>query len=80
LLVSDYKSGAKLATSKGKRKRNRTLIILLFPILMITFAIGWCLCCIGDQKRTDKTQRKNPKKDNVSILPVVFEEEREIMN
>jgi hypothetical protein len=67
-------------TSKGKRKRSKAMIILLLPALMFIFIMGWCLCWIGDQKRTDTTQRKTPKKDNVSFLPIVLEEEQEIMN
>jgi heme/copper-type cytochrome/quinol oxidase subunit 2 len=72
-----------LATSKGKRKRSRTMTIMLLPALIVIFIIGWFMYCMGDQKRTDKIQRKPPKqhkspeKDYVTIMPIVFEEPQE---
>jgi len=69
-----------LVTSKGKRKRSRTMTIMLLPVLIAIFIIGWFMYWIGDQKRTDKTQHKPPEKDNVSIKPIVFEEPQEIKN
>jgi hypothetical protein len=56
------------------------MIIMLLPALIFIFVMGWCMYWIGDQKRSDKIQHKPPKKDNVSIMPIVFEEPQEIIN
>jgi preprotein translocase subunit YajC len=75
-----------LATSKGKRKRNKTMTIMLLPMLIVIFIIGWFIYWMGDEKRSDKIQHKLPKqheqpeKDNVTILPIIFEEPQEITN
>lgn len=75
-----------MATSKGKRKRNKAMIIMLLPMLIVIFIIGWFMYWMGDEKRTDKIQHKPPKqqkqpeKDNVTIMPIVFEEPQEIPN
>jgi flagellar basal body-associated protein FliL len=69
-----------LATSKGKRKRSKAMIIMLLPALIFIFIMGWCMYWMGDQKRSDKIQHKPPEKDNVSIKPIVFEEPQEIIN
>jgi len=69
-----------LVTSKGKRKRSKAMIIMLLPALIFIFIMGWFLYWMGDQKRTDKIQRKPPEKDHVSIKPIVFEEPEEIIN
>jgi Tfp pilus assembly protein PilO len=69
-----------LVTSKGKRKRSKAMIIMLLPALIFIFIMGWFLYWMGDQKRTDKIQRKPPEKDYVSIKPIVFEEPEEIIN
>ena len=41
--------------------------------------MGWSMYWIGDQKRPDMIQRKPPKKDNVTIMPIVYEETQEII-
>ena len=59
------------------------MIIMLLPALIFIFLMGWCMYCIGDQKRPDKIQRKPIKKesgDNVTIMPIIYEETQEIIN
>ncbi len=55
------------------------MMIILFPALAFMFIIGWCMYCKGDQKRTQKTQRKPPKKDNITITPIIPEDPQEII-
>jgi len=69
-----------LVTSKNKRKRSRAMTIMLLPVLILMFIIGWCMYWAGNQKRTNKTQRKPPKEDNVTIMPIILEETEEIPN
>jgi len=64
----------------SKRKRSRAMIIMLLPLLIFVFIIGWSMYWIGNQKRNGKTQRKPPRKDNVTIMPIIFEEPQEIVN
>ena len=60
------------------------MIIMFLPALIFIFLMGWCMYCIGDQKRPDKIQRKPLKKDNVrdnvTIMPIIYEETQEIIN
>jgi hypothetical protein len=59
-------------------KPNKSIIILLLPMLIAVFILGWFMYASGDRKRLDKIQRKLPKKDSVSFLPIVFEEKQEM--
>jgi len=63
---------------KVKRKRNRLLAIMLFPELIFIGFIGWCLYSMGNRK--PKQQRTPNKKDNVTLMPIVFEDQPQIKN
>jgi len=69
-----------LETSKGKRKHSKVMTIILLPVLTFLFIIGWFMYWVGNRKRSDRTQRKPAKKDNVTILPIALEENQEILN
>jgi hypothetical protein len=56
------------------------MVIMLLPVIVFIFLMGWYMYWIGDQKRPDKIQRKPLKKDNVTIMPIVYEETQEIIN
>jgi hypothetical protein len=59
-------------------KRNKSMRILLLPVLISVFILGWFMYASGDKKRLDNIQRIIQKKDNVIFLPIVFEEKREM--
>jgi hypothetical protein len=63
---------------KGKRKRNRVLTILLLPALISIFLMGWGLYSMNYQKGNYIVQNKLTKKDNVTIMPIAFDEKQEI--
>ena len=42
--------------------------------------MGWSTYWIDEQKRPKKINRKTPKKDNVTFMPIVLEEKPEIVN
>ena len=44
---------------------------------MCIFIMGFCLSVIGEEKRPNKISRKEPKKDYVNIMPIVYEEQKE---
>ena len=55
---------------------------MLLPAMLFIFLMGWCMYCIGDQKKPDKIKRKPRKKneDGVTIMPMIYEETPEIIN
>jgi len=69
-----------LVDSKGKRKRNRGVTMALLPVLAFIFLIGWCMYWAGGRKRKEKPEAKTPQKDNVTLLPAIFEDSQEIEN
>ena len=60
--------------------------IMLLPVMIFMFLIGWSMYWIGNRKRPVKRQRKPLKKekdnvkDNVTVIPIVYEEPEEIAN
>ena len=61
------------------------MIIILLPALLVIFLAGWCMYVIGDKKRSDKRQppkpiKKENEKDNVTFMPIIYEETPEIVN
>ena len=74
-----------MVSYKLKRKNSKGLAVFLFPILMITFVLGWCIYLMGDDKRTmdARVKAKAESKlheDNINIFAIPFEEEQEIMS
>jgi len=69
-----------LVAPKSKRKRNKAVVALLLPALIFIAIIGWAMYWIGGQKKPNKIQCKPVEKDNVSITPIVYEENQEITN
>jgi len=68
-----------LGSRRAKRKSNR-LALLLLPALVFIFFMGWSAYWIGNQKRPKRVERKIPKDDGVTFLPIILEETPEIMN
>jgi hypothetical protein len=68
--------GAKLVSRKVKRKRSKALIIMLLPALIFIGVIGWDMYSI-DNRKPKPTHRRPVEKDNVTLLPIVFEEQQE---
>jgi hypothetical protein len=74
------KSGIKLLSTKVKHKRSKTTVIMLLPGLIFIAIIGWCMYCIGDQKRVYPKGHKIVEKDNVTIMPMIYQEKQDIIN
>jgi hypothetical protein len=57
------------------------MTILLLPALISIFIMGWSLYSMGyqgHQKRGYKIQNRFPKKDYVTIMPIIYEKPQEI--
>ena len=67
-------------TKKGKHKRSKAMTILFLPIGIFIFIAGWFMYIIGDKKRKGTIQVKPSKEDNITLLPIVPEEEQNIRN
>lgn len=65
-------------TLKDKQKRSKVMTVFLLPALISIFIMGWGLYTMGYQKGNYKMPHKLPKKDNVTIIPIAFEEKQEI--
>jgi hypothetical protein len=64
-------------TLKVKHKRSKVMTIFLLPALISIFIMGWGLYSMGYQKGNYKIKHKLTKEDNVTIMPMVFEEKPE---
>ncbi len=71
--------GENLGAKKVRRKRSK-LALLLLPIIVFIFFMGWSMYWIGDKKRPKANKRKVPKEDGVTFLPAVSEETPKIPN
>ena len=71
--------GAVLRVTKQKRKRNRLVVALLLPALVLVWLVGWSMYWLGHQREDKNRTKPAPKKDNVTLIPAVaLEEAQEI--
>jgi len=68
--------GVSLIALPGKRSKGLT--IMLLPLLMIIFVMGFCMSCLGEEKRTSKNNHKRLENDQIRIMPIVLEEQEAI--
>ncbi len=58
------------------------MTIVMLPALIFLFILGWGMYWIGNGKRTSIVKNKptieEKMQDNVTILPIVYEEKQEI--
>ena len=53
---------------------------MLLPLMMLTFIIGFCMYCLGEEKMTSKTKAKPIENDSISIMPIVLEEQEVVIS
>jgi hypothetical protein len=63
-----------------KIKRNKGLTIMFLPIFVSIFIMGFCMYCLGEKRETIKTKTKPLENDSIRIMPIVFEENKEIIS
>jgi hypothetical protein len=56
------------------------MMIMLFPALIFMVFMGWCMYWVSNRKRPENARRTAPKKDNVTLMDVVFEETQQMIN
>jgi hypothetical protein len=63
---------------EGKTPMRKTILILIFPVLVILWAIGWALFNAGPQKKQKTTyqhkQQLKKQDDTVKIIGPIYEE------
>lgn len=63
---------------EGKEPMRKIILILLFPILVILWAIGWTLFNTGPQKKQKRTiqnrQQTKGKEDLVKVIGPLYQE------
>lgn len=66
-----------MADLTKRKKRSKLRAILLAPILVPVFAVGWCLYCIGQKPKPTKQKQApiTPEKDNWELTVNLPEEE-----
>jgi len=66
-----------LVAIKRKQKRNKATKILLLPALFFIFILGYGMYWIGRKKKPNIKHQKTPKKDNVTLIPIILEENQQ---
>lgn len=67
----------------NRKKRSKLTIILLAPILALTFMVGWSLYWIGNRQHKQphlSASKINAKQDTVQLMVIPGQEEQEITN
>jgi flagellar basal body-associated protein FliL len=56
--------------------RNRLIILLILPIALFLWIIGWIMSWAGTSKEhhTKKTKANIPQDDSITIIPIMPEE------
>jgi len=67
-----------LSIKKSRRKRSNAMALLLLPALIFIFFLGWSMYWTGNKKDQKHAKTKAPEKENVTLLPAVFEEPEQI--
>jgi len=67
----------------NRKKRSKITILLLAPVIALTFIVGWSLYWIGS-KQQKQTQATTPKihgeQDPVHLMVIPAQEEQTITN
>ena len=70
----------------SRKKRSKLTVVLLAPILIIVFIVGWSLYCIEqpgqlNEKQPQKSINKTPaKQDNIELIMIPPQEEQILAN
>ena len=60
---------------RQRRKRNRLVVALMLPMLVLVWLVGWGMYWLGHQMEDKKRTEPAPEKSNVTLIPAVALEE-----
>ena len=67
----------------NRKKRNKLAILLLAPVMALTFIVGWSLYWIGNKQQKQPhatTPKKHAEQDPVQLMVIPTQEEQTITN
>jgi len=78
-------AGTRLIKPAHRKKRSKLVVVILAPILIIVFIVGWSLCFVGrprqsQTKQPQKTVNKTPSKQDDTDLIVIPPQEEVLAN
>jgi len=53
--------------------RNRVVVIMLLPVIILLWIIGWTLFWIGSQNRPQKTRNKK-QREKIDVTTILYED------
>jgi hypothetical protein len=69
--------GAVLKATKRGRKRNRIIVALLFPALVLVWLVGWSLYWIGRKKEGEAKPPRKRGAPNITLIPAMSVEKEQ---
>jgi flagellar basal body-associated protein FliL len=76
-------AGDEMTKRSTRKKRSKLTIIILAPVLALTFMVGWTLYWIGNTKPKQPqapTPKMHAKQDPVQLIAIPTQEEHTITN
>jgi nitrogen fixation-related uncharacterized protein len=61
----------------ANKRRNRIITLLLLPIAIILFMLGWVMLLTGsrnEQKNQPEEPKTTPQDDGITVIPMIPEE------
>ena len=70
---------AVLRDTNPRRRRNRLLTVLLLPVFVVAWFVGWSLYWAGSRKDSEKPRKRvNRENEHVTLIPAsAVEQENE---
>jgi hypothetical protein len=75
-----------VAQRRVKRKRSKSLVLILLPALIFIGVVGWLLSsCSSAPRKVNKVNNRplvaqKERKDGVTFIPAIYEDKQEITN
>lgn len=69
-----------MRVTKQKQRRNRAVIALLLPAILLMWIVGWAFYWIGHQKEGRPLAKPVPKRNSVTLTVATALEEEPIVS
>lgn len=83
MLLYNNVAGDEMTKRPNRKKRSKLIILLLAPVMALTFIVGWSLYWIGNTKHKQPqapTPKMHTKQDPVQLIVIPMQEEHTITN